>query len=649
MQLLQVIPITKSIDTEVLTYFSVKDANPGQLVTVPLRKKEIKAIVVHAEPVINMKTQLRGANYQIRNVIAIHNEQVFSAAFLRTCNNLKNFYATTTGRIINQLSPSFVTKNIEEWKYTPKKSSANTVFSQKILQRNKIDRISFYKTLIREKMLRKESLHIICPTIQSTKTLFLELEKNNHEHCFLLHSGLTKKKYKETYVTILAREKSSIVISTPGFLDIPLEHKSTIIIEEESSEHYRTISSPYIDLRVCISQQAQEQSIECIWADSILRPETWHLSITNKAECISPWNKKVFKPEDIQIITQHIKKPGKQTDQERISELNEKKKFSPLSKEALVAITSGVQKNEKIFLFVHKKSLAPSIVCNDCGNVARSSESGHPFSLYIKTNKKTRVKERIFICHTTGETIPAFDSCQFCNSWNINNLGIGTESVFQEIQNYFPKIETYIIDSAHAKTKKSLREITDKYNSTQKAIIIIGTQKAIPEISTIDRVIVVSLDSYFARMSHTIHPQVLSLLSQLNEKTVQPLLLQSRNILEESLPILSNGLYSAYLEQELKERDEFNYPPFKTLIRIKRFANKEYAQKEYTSLYGLFSKYDPQIIMRPGTKKGIIEFVTLLSIDTKSWNTEFQDVELWNLLRNFSRTTEVHINPKDLV
>lgn len=83
MQLLQVIPITQSIDTEVLTYFSVKVARPGQLVTVPLRKKHIKAIVLYAEPVVNMKIQLRGANYQIRNIIEVHDEQVFSPAFLR--------------------------------------------------------------------------------------------------------------------------------------------------------------------------------------------------------------------------------------------------------------------------------------------------------------------------------------------------------------------------------------------------------------------------------------------------------------------------------------------------------------------------------------------------------------------------------------
>lgn len=647
MQILQVIPITKSINSEVLTYFSAKDVQAGRIVTVPLRNKEISAIVVSAESVVNMKTQLRGANYQIRNVVAIHEGYVFSPAFLKTCNNIKNFYATSSGRIIEKFTPTFVLKNISEYTKPVREKEINTK-QTKLLQRNYADRVTYYKTLVREKLLQKESLHIICPTIQSCKRLFLELEKNN-KHCVTLHSAISAKKLRDTFREINDATGPTLLISTSLFIDTYQFNKQTIIIEEDSSEYYRSFTSPYTDARVFIQEYSKNNNSECILADSVLRPESWHMHTENNAELIEPFNKKIFKSDDLKIISQHTKKPGKLTDAERIEEVTKKEKFSMLSKESVLAIKESISKNDRIFIFAHKKSLAPSVVCNDCGNVARSAESGHPYSLYVKKNPATRIKERIFICNMTGESIAAFDTCQFCNSWNMQSLGIGTEGILNEIEALFPETPVHIFDGSHVTTKKKEKEILADYNSNKESVIIIGTQKAIPVLPYIDRTIVASLDSYFARMSYSIHPELLTLLSRLIEKTKEPVLLQSRNITEESLPILVNGIYSNYIENELAERKEFNYPPHITLITVKRTLFKTQVKRDYDLLSNLFNDYSPQILIHPGKKKDQVQLVIIMELKKTSWNNEFQDQKMYEILSAFDRKTEIHINPKDLI
>jgi len=452
----QVIPLTQSIDTELLSYFSAKHISPGTLVTVPLRKKEITAVVVQTQSVSDIKSQLRGANYQIRNILHIHDHQVFSPAFLRASDAIKNFYATTTGRVIDQVSPRIVSKNLELFKRPVSLKSNSFVFREKLLQQRIEDRIVFYRTLVREKMLHKESIHIICPTQELASFFFKELSGNIEDHCFLLHGKLGKKHIEKTYTLLNDKAQSSLVISTAGFIDIHQHHKSGIIIEKESSEYYRTVAGPYIDLRVFVCEYARAMNIECMWADGILRPETWLKHKTENAEKIEPINKRIFKNTDICIVNQHIRKPGKQDDIERMKEISSKKTFSALSDEVISTIEESIIKNKKIFLFVHKKSLAPNIVCNDCGNIARSPESGYPLSLYIKNNKQTRVKERIMICHMSGESMPAFDTCQFCQSWNLVQLGIGTEGVFEQLENSFQN-RKYIIDSTHCHTQNSSR------------------------------------------------------------------------------------------------------------------------------------------------------------------------------------------------
>ena len=648
MQILHVIPITQSIRTEILSYFSIKKVPLGTMVTVPLRKKEIRAIVINSESVLTMKAQLRNAHYQIRNIINIHDNVIFSEEFLQTARCIKNFYVTETGRLIQKILPSFILKNIEKYTFYNQDTVMRNTCIQKILQRDPDDRILFYKTLFQEKITQDESIHIISPNIESCTLLFKQLQKNNG-FCFILHSSIGQKKIRDCYKTITNLSKPSLLISTPSFIDTYQKNKTTIIIEEESSEHYHSISSPYIDMRVFIQKYCIASKRNCIWADSIVRPETWYLYNTHKAELIEPYNKHIFHLGDIDIIYQNKKNPKKQTDTERIKELSDDKKFNIISKEALVCIRKAIRKNEKIFLFSHKKSLAPSIVCSDCGNIARSFESGIPFSLYTQIQKKTKERENIFICTMTGESIPAFDICQFCSSWKLSLLGIGTERIFEEIQSLFPKTECYILDGKHTKTKKNLKKVLDSYRTSKKSIIIIGTQKALPYIQNIDHSIIISIESFFSRMSYTIQPQILRILKTIRNCTRNSVILQTRNITETFIPVIQDGLYQPYVEQELSDLKDLNYPPFQTLCVIKKTILKQNIKKEYIMLNTLFDAYNPNIINNPSTKKTYIELRVIFHLSHKIWNTEKQDEKLWHLLNQLDRNIDIYINPEHIL
>lgn len=649
MQILHVIPLARSLETEILSYFSVKKVTPGTMVTVPLRKSQVEALVVNSFEVTDLKSEVKRAGYQLRNVTTIHKGEIFSSGFLSAADIIKNFYATTTGKVLDQMTPKFLLKDIATYTRPSFESSVQQVFSSRILQRPLDERIDYYRTLVREKMFHDQSLQIICPTREHCHKIYESIKKNNQDQCFLLHGGMTKKKYNEVYTSLKSLEKTSIVISTARFIDIAQHKKSTIIIERESSDYYRTINYPFLDMRLFLYEYSKAQNLECIWADSILRPETWYQHEQGLFDAIEPINRKIFKPGDVRLISQHLKPEGLQTDSERHAELTQKKGFSPIAKETEDYIRKGIMQHEKIFLYVHKKSLAPTIVCQNCGNIARSSSSGHPFSLYIQKNKKTLIKERVFICHMTGETIPAFDTCQFCKSWNLISMGIGTENVKEALENLFPNTPIDILDSVHTKTKKRIKEVITSFESSNTSRIIVGTTLALEHLEIIDRSVLVSLDSYFARMSYSIHPQVLSLISNVLEKTQHGIYLQSRNIIEESLPILSTGLYSDYITSELQERKDFNYPPYQTLCVVKRSIKKEEMKKHYNVLHTLFKSYDPNIMLRPGLKKGWLEIVVIMQLDLALWNMNTQDRLLKEIIGSFDRRTTVLINPKDLL
>lgn len=648
MYILHVIPIARSLETEVLSYFSVKKVSSGTMVTVPLRKKKIHAIVLDTLPVSDLKSQLRGASYQLRNISEIHEVQIFSSAFLKTAQTIKNFYATTTGKILNTTIPAFLLKDLSSFNRVEHIQS-NPSFHLRILQRPLNERIDYYKTLFREKMFHDQSLHIVCPTRDHSEYIFNQLKKNNEAQCFLFHGGMTKKKFSESYAKLASLEKSSLIISTPNFVDIPQYHTSTLVIEHESSDYYRQIPAPYLDMRYFLQEYAKNAGYECICADGIIRPESWVKVQQGHAEPIEPFHKKIFKEGDLVLTHQSKKIAGKQSDIERHKELTKDKKFQTLSDEARQYIKDGILQKEKIFLFVHKKSLAPTVVCQDCGNIVRSPDSGYPFSLYTRKNSQSKKTERIFICHMTGETIPAFDTCQFCKSWRMIPMGIGAQKVHEEITKLFPKTKVLLLDGKHTPTKKKQQELRKEFQESKKSVILIGTSMAVDTIPNFDRSVIVSLDSYFARMSYSIHQQVLGIIKTLCEKTIHPLFIQSRNILDEALSILTSGMYPDYIETELAERKDYRYPPFATLCVISKIVKKEQVKTSYQNMHQLFKIYDPQIIIQPTAKKGVLQVIVVLQLDQELWNLGHQDPKLQERLYSFDRNTTIHINPKNIL
>ena len=68
MKLLSVIPISRGINKETLSYFTGSDITVGSVVKVPLRKKIIPAIVISAEEVSDVKAEIKNADFETRKV-----------------------------------------------------------------------------------------------------------------------------------------------------------------------------------------------------------------------------------------------------------------------------------------------------------------------------------------------------------------------------------------------------------------------------------------------------------------------------------------------------------------------------------------------------------------------------------------------------
>ena len=392
MFVLQVIPITKSIRSSSLSYFSAKDIELGTLVTVPLRKQEVSAVVVAKESVSDLKSILKSADYKIRNVLEIHDKHLFSSAFLKMAHYISQYNAQPTGVVLDTLLPKSVTRDISFFARSFSGKEVTSSHHTSILQRTKEERSIYYKTRTRELFAQQQSLVIVCPTVEECISLQTSVSKAISDKCYLFHGSLTAKKIRDTYSKLLSDDGCALIITTPGCISFAPENTAEYIIESASSSSYRNVSNPRIDKRLCVELTAKFSHASCVYADSVIGIDLWHRAIQNNVEIIEPQRKKIFDPKKIEILSYQPKKE-KQSEAERIKELSHTNSgFHPLHYQSIDAIKKALKEKKNVFVFVPKKGKSPNMVCGDCGKVAVSS-SGYPLSLYSHTNPQTKKKE----------------------------------------------------------------------------------------------------------------------------------------------------------------------------------------------------------------------------------------------------------------
>src|SRR5574343_833932 len=99
MYILTVIPIDKGIKKEYLTYFSAQEIKLGTIVVVPVRSREIDALVVGTEPAENLKQEIKDAKFQLKKIIKVRGDAPFSDAFFESCLRMRDYTISNTGSI----------------------------------------------------------------------------------------------------------------------------------------------------------------------------------------------------------------------------------------------------------------------------------------------------------------------------------------------------------------------------------------------------------------------------------------------------------------------------------------------------------------------------------------------------------------------
>ncbi len=632
MYLVTVLPLSKKARTDVLSYFHGADIPLGTLVEVPFRNKPMHAIVTETRLVEDMKSMIKGASYQLRKVSKVLGDSAFPKEVFTSIQELSDFYVAPFGNVIDDVIPEFLFEEIVQAQSIP---PVGITPVPSLFVGDTEDRMSWYKTRIRELFAQKKSIFIAAPTEREAKNMHAALSRGIEEYCVLITSGLPKKKLGSTLHKIKTEEHPLCIFGTPAFVALPRADLDTIVVEHESSQNYRRITHPYIDMRFFVEIYARARKLSLIFSDTLPRVETYQRFVSGELT-------------EVRTITFHPSLPEREVIIPR-EKKTERSTFRMISEE-LEAEIARIQKNGgRSFIFALRNGIASMTACRDCSEVLSCEFCNAPLALY-KTGEK-----RVFICNACKRHAPNDSACRRCGSWNLHSYGVGIESVYEECVARFPEAQIFRIDRATIKNDKEARTMMENFETSAGGILV-GTELALNYITAkVPLIGVASFDSLFSIPSFRVSERIVELVTTLREKTEKLLMIQTIYPDDRLLSITAKPRLFSWYAEELAERQDFNYPPFCTLIKIVGHFPKDKINQARESLATELAVWTPDIFTgNSAENKNYAKLVALIKLPKSDWwfphlGKNKQNADLKKVLTSLRQNYAVLVNPEDLL
>ena len=630
MFVIEVIPLTRGSHIESLSYYSGTAYDPGTIINVPIRSKEVPAMVTDTKPVSAAKTAVRAATFSLKKLPDQNTHHVLPAALIDTAKELQKTYPAQLGAILYALLPPEVRDGSHALEHTTSYTHANVQPEIDVLEAAHEDRYISYRSSIREVFAHRGSVLFVVPTSAHIEPAVEMLSQGIENRVVVFSPTLTKKKTLASYESFFDFTSAKLIITTPSHAYLDRHDITHIIIEQSRSRHYKAKVRPYIDHRNALRALAHVTNRSVTFGDILPRAEEEHARREEFYATNGEHPKRINLHAKLRIIDQKDKPVAS-------------KPFELFAEDTLEHMRKVIKSRKRIFVYAARRGLAPVVACGDCGHIFRCPDSGAPYTLF-KTYRGDE-EERWFLSQTSGKRVRAADTCPSCGSWRLRERGIGIQHIQRELSEKMPKVPVMLFDHTTATTYKKAKIIIGRFFDT-KGSILLGTQMALPYLTEpIDSTIITSHDATRAIPSWRAEEEFLALLLTLRELTDDTVILQTRTEPDELLTLAGQGAIEHFYDEELELRAALKYPPFTIFILLSWQDTKEGALKTEAGLNDLLKDYKPRFYSAPHSLIKKTKRYGLIRILKEKW----PDPKLMDMLRKLPPQIKVEINPDRIV
>ena len=362
------------------------------------------------------------------------------------------------------------------------------------------------------------------------------------------HSNLTDGQRLDAWRS-LARGEARVVVGARSCVFAPVKNLRLIIVDEEHDTAYKQDKNPRYNGRDIAVLRAKLCGCACVLGSATPALETLY----------NAKNGKYFLSE----IRNRI--DGRKLPSVFIADMKREKPGTVLSRILCEKIAQRLDNMEQTILFLNRRGYSKIFECPDCGN---TEECPH-CSISLTWHKR----EDIVKCHLCGYTAKAPARCRKCGSEKAKWRGHGTQKVEDIVSQIFPAARIGRMDRDAMNRRDNYRKVLGDFRAG-KLDILIGTQMIakgldFPRVTLVGIIDAdISLHMPDFRAAEKTYQLIVQVAGRAGRgdgngevviQTLKP----------EAAPIqyAKRDDMNSFLEEELRNRTEFSYPPAMRLIR----------------------------------------------------------------------------------
>ena len=540
---------------DVLTYHATATLAEGTVVTVPLRNRMVKGVVLGSAPPPE------------HNTLAIESPVeglVLPDSTLRLMSWMSQYYPGSAGVRNTLFLPSYVTsvkKKVTLSKHgeestdllpplTPEQQRTMKELGSKPIALLHGDtgtgKTRIYAELSKQAAANGKSSLILVPEIALTPQLAAEFSDND---VIVMHSALTNTQRNAAWHKVLRATKPITVVGPRSALFLPFSKLGLIVVDECHDQAYKQDRSPFYLATMTAAQIGKIHGAQVVLGSATPSVTDYYFFENKKLPIV-------------RLTEQAIRKNSRTIKELEIVSIRGRENFTRsawLSNQLLVAVEQATAHKKQSLLFLNKRGTARTVVCENCGWQAVCPNCDLPMTYHGDSHR--------LVCHTCGYRTAA-SSCPVCNNTTLRYVGAGTKAIFTELQRLFPTARIARFDTDNTKSER-LEENFSRLKGGAYDIIV-GTQLLtkgldLPLLTTVG---VLQADVGLAFPDYTAEEKTFQQLLQIIGRVGRGHSNEAKIIIQTfqpDSPVIQYATkqdFLSFYKKELDHRKKFNYPPF---------------------------------------------------------------------------------------
>lgn len=416
-----------------------------------------------------------------------------------------------------------------------------------------------YLTLIADQLQKGKSAIFLVPEISLTPQMLSQLRARFGPQAAILHSGLSAGERFDEWWRLRTGE-AKIAVGARSAVFAPVENIGVIILDEEHDGSYFSESNPRYSTLEIAKMRAEYNGCKLVAGSATPSVETYLKATQGEYNLIRLPERINRKPMPEIAIA----------DMRREVRRGNNSAFSAALREELAEC---LEQKKQAILFLNRRGYAQSVVCRECGYVAKCEACDVSLTYHSEEN--------CLKCHYCGAQYRMLSACPECGGVHLSYMGTGTQKIVGELKKMFPSARILRMDNDTTSGKEGHYKILKQF-ADRKADILVGTQMIAKghDFPAVTLVGILDADMSLHFSDYRSGERTFQLITQVAGRSGRAeeqgkVVLQTYDPENYILRFAIRYDYEGFFRHEISLRKSTAFPPFAKIVRVMVTASED--------------------------------------------------------------------------